>query len=210
MIKKILTSLTGRIHLTNPGKEARLANVADAINNDEATNLGQVNNLIPEFGTSSGTVLEGSNHALYSKITNEKNIVKTSTQNTTVITATNITDLSFTVAANEIWIIDIVLLTYCNTVNGTHFQLSAPTGTTSRVALTANFSGFTSWYGSNLDIISTETTNLNRYAGVGQVRFSGTITCGSTGGTIQMTYRSNVATDQSTVYDKSYIIAKKV
>lgn len=46
MIKKLLTSLTGRIHLTSPGKKARLGNVADAINEDEVINLGQLKNYV--------------------------------------------------------------------------------------------------------------------------------------------------------------------
>lgn len=46
MIKKILTSIAGRILLTEPSKKARLGNVADAENEDEVPNLGQVKSLL--------------------------------------------------------------------------------------------------------------------------------------------------------------------
>lgn len=48
MIKKVLTSLTGKIHLTVPGKNIRLGNVSNAEKDDEVTNLGQVKYLIKE------------------------------------------------------------------------------------------------------------------------------------------------------------------
>jgi hypothetical protein len=46
MIKKIITSIAGRILLTEPSKKARLCNVTNALNDEEVPNLGQIKSLI--------------------------------------------------------------------------------------------------------------------------------------------------------------------
>ncbi|MBU3681645.1 MAG: hypothetical protein FGM16_06875 [Flavobacterium sp.] len=130
---------------------------------------------------------------------------------TTVITAANITGLSFDVEANSTYEIDGYYSVVCTSTGGIKFTQTVPTGATIEV----NYDGIAGTAATSIKIRSTAsgtlTPNAINTANLSSgVMVRGMIITAATAGTLVFQYASGVATQTSTITPRSFIKIRKI
>lgn len=140
---------------------------------------------------------------------------KSTDQTSIVATAADCTDLSFVMAANEVFAFCFDIAQSCNNTGGVKFAITVPSGAT----LTANATGIGASVGvptsSRITTSGTLTSAFNTLnntgnATAGWTRISGTVLNSTTAGTVALQFAAGTATQSAVVYAGSSLVAHKV
>lgn len=129
---------------------------------------------------------------------------------TTVVTATS-TLLSFTIGANEVWVVDAQVTAQCSSTGGVKYAIAAPTGALLEGWVYSSTSALTTLSYQRLTAINTLTaTALHTVATTPApdvLRF--TLQNGSTAGTVAIQAASVTATQTTTLFANSGLRATR-
>lgn len=130
---------------------------------------------------------------------------------TTNATATS-TALSFNIAANEVWTVDVQLTAQCSSTGGVKFAVAAPTGATIEGWIYASSSSATTLLYQRLTAIGTlmaaAAYTVATTPAPGILRF--TIVNGATAGQVTIQAASGVAAQTTTIFAGSWLQAQRV
>lgn len=131
---------------------------------------------------------------------------------TTNATATDVTGLSFSIGASEVWAIEVHMLTKCSTVNGHKWALNVPASGLPYVSMRSSRGSVASILSDDIlaDDTLSATTGTGTYAAGGWVDMFGLIVNSTNSGTVQVRFASATAGDTTTVKNGSYLIAYRV
>jgi hypothetical protein len=129
----------------------------------------------------------------------------------TLITAANVTGLSFPIGANEVWSFEAHIQNGCSGTGGVKFALTVPAGASFRavaLGMAATAAALTS---AVLTVSGTLSIAFNTAALVtGWTRITGLVRNGATPGTVQVQFAAGTAAQTSTVFADSFIHGQKV
>lgn len=140
----------------------------------------------------------------------------TATASTTSNTLQNAMDsngnaLSFTIGANEVWVIECYLPITAAATAGTKVGLSGPSSPTDvRLSVFGNSNSATAFLHNALAAFSSATAGAFCVNQAGFIKISGTITNGSNAGTIQIQFQSNINGQTSTLARGSNLMAWRI
>ena len=131
---------------------------------------------------------------------------------TTTATAAASTALSFQIAANEVWIVDVQITAQCSGTGGSKYAVSAPAGATIEGWIYSSTAAITTLSYQRLTAISTlNATALHTVAATpapDMIRF--TIVNGSTAGAVAVQSASVTSGQTTTVFVGSWLRAQRV
>jgi hypothetical protein len=129
----------------------------------------------------------------------------------TVVTNTN-TNLSFSIAANEVWIVDIEFTGQCSSTGGSKFQISAPTGATIEGWHYGTSTGLTVDIKNRITAINTMTGTAAHTVATTPApnRIRVRVKNSSTAGTVALGFASVTATQTTTIFAGAMMKAFKV
>ena len=129
----------------------------------------------------------------------------TSDQSTTSATAVDVTNLSFSIAANEVWSVEFFCGVNASGANGVKFAINAPSGATIGATARGNSAAPT-----QITAINTLTSALTTVA-TGGIQVAALIQNGSTAGTVQLRFASGDGVVTATIKGgQSYYTARKL
>lgn len=132
-----------------------------------------------------------------------------SDQTTTANTGTNVTGLSFALAANEKRAFEFHIQNGCNNTGGVTYALTVPSGATFRANARGSSTGVTAMTSSTMTVSGTLTGAFNTVNSAGGwTTITGVVTNGSTAGTVQLQFASGTSTQTSTVFAQSYVTSE--
>lgn len=135
----------------------------------------------------------------------------TSDRTTTVITAGNVTDMSFAVPASENWGFEFFLSNGCNGTGGIKWAITVPSGATFRAVADGSAASATARTSAIMTVSGTLTIAFNAAVlATGFTRITGAVANSTTAGTVQLQFASTTATQTSTVYTNSLMTAQKL
>ena len=168
--------------------------------------------------TASGDATAGasvSNLALTLAI--QSSVFKAAYLSSPVTTASNVigdvTGLSFAIAVNEVWAIEVDIMSQCSTVNGHKWAINGPTGMTVAASLQASRASSASIISDDIVSINTLSTavGLGTYSTGGFVRIVGIVTADAThAGTVQVRFASATNGDTTTAKAGSTLKARRL
>jgi hypothetical protein len=175
--------------------------------------LGLGNSATKHVGTAAGTVAAGDDARITGAMPSANVIAMqvASDQTTTSTSLVDVTDLSFSIAANENWIFDFNLQLGTSAANGLRVALSFPTGATLRAmqhGTNNSLSAFTSQMIDTNNITSTSFQAVTTANGFMDIK--GSIKNGSNAGTVKVRIQSQNAANTVTVFAKSKGLAIKI
>jgi len=135
----------------------------------------------------------------------------TTTQNTTLATGVNVTNMSLPIAANEVWTYEFIV--FCTGgAAGTKFALTVPAGCAITAALygTSNNTGNLRFQGENLTVSGTLSTISFMPGFTGHVSVTGIAVNGVTAGTIQLQFAAATAGQTSTIQARSFVTGRTI
>ncbi|MBP6624487.1 MAG: collagen-like protein [Chitinophagaceae bacterium] len=164
----------------------------------------------------SGTYLRGngtnfvSSPLLNSDITGAPNTRLNGNFTTTAITS-NPTNLSFTMAAGEVWIVDVMITAQSSSTGGVKYAIAAPAGSVVEGWLFSSTSALTTLSHQRITAINTLTTTaVHTVANTpAPDRLTFTIVCGGTGGTCSINAASVTSGQTTTLFANSSLVAVK-
>ncbi len=131
---------------------------------------------------------------------------------TTTATAAASTALSFQIAANEVWVVDVQITAQCSSTGGSKYAIAAPAGATIEGWIYSSTSAITTLSYQRLTAIATlNTTALHTVATTPApdiIRF--TIINGATVGTVAIQAASVTSGQTTTVFAGSWLRAQRV
>lgn len=140
-----------------------------------------------------------------------QNWVGTSNQTTTSNSATDVTNMSFTIGANDVWSFEFNMQNGCSGTGGVKYALTVPGSATFRAIADGMSTGATGRTSSIMSVSGTLSIAFNAVANqVGFTRVYGTVAGGGTGGTVQLRVASTTNGQTTTVYGNSYFIARRI
>lgn len=141
----------------------------------------------------------------------ERFAVRLTTNFTTTATGATSTALTFNIAANEVWVVDVQLTTQCSSTGGVKYAISAPTGATIEGWIYSSTSAITTLSYQRLTAIATlNTTALHTVAATPApdvIRF--TIINGSTAGQVTIQAASVTSGQTTTIFTGSSLRAQR-
>jgi hypothetical protein len=129
----------------------------------------------------------------------------------TTVTPANMTGLSFAIAANEVWNIDLLVMTGCSGTGGVKVDVTVPTGATLRLNLFGTAASMSAFSSAVLTAGATLSAAFNVAAFQnGFIRVTGVIINGGTAGTVQFRYAAGTAGQTATIYAGSTMSAHRM
>ena len=129
---------------------------------------------------------------------------------TTNATATS-TALTFAIAANEVWVVDIQLTAQCSSTGGVKYAVAAPTGATIEGWLYSSTSAITTLSYQRFTAIGTLTSTLVHTVATTPapdvIRF--TITNAGTAGSVTIQAASGTSGQATTIFSGSSLVARR-
>jgi hypothetical protein len=129
---------------------------------------------------------------------------------TTNATATS-TNLTFNIAANEVWIVDVQMTVQCSSTGGVKVAVAAPTGATIEGWYDSSLGAITTLSYQRLTAINTLTSTATHIVattpGGDKMRF--TITAGSTAGAVTIQLASGTSGQTTTVFSGASLVARR-
>jgi len=130
---------------------------------------------------------------------------------TTVVTAANVTDMSFAIAASETWSVEWNLQNGCSGIGGVKWAITVPAGATFRGVADGMSTGITARTSAVMTVSGTLTIAFNAVASTaGFTRITAVIANGVTAGTVALQFASTTAAQTSTVYANSSQVARRI
>lgn len=131
---------------------------------------------------------------------------------TTSASAGDVTGLSFSIGANEVWQFEAHLMTKCSTANGHKWAVNVPAS----AAVTASLRGSRASTASIIsdDIVADDTLSAavgtGTYATGGWVDIVGIVANSTTAGSVQIRFASATGGDTTTAKAQSYVTARRI
>lgn len=131
---------------------------------------------------------------------------------TTSASAADVTGISFTIGANEIWMFDAYLSTQGSTANGHKWAIDVPASCTIHAIAKGSRAAVTSIISDTIvaDDTLTATFGTGSYTSGGWVQINGIAANSTNAGTVQIRFAAAVGGDTITVKANSYIIARRI
>jgi len=125
---------------------------------------------------------------------------------------TDITGLSFSIGASEVWVFNATLFTDLdNTAGAMETAVNVPASATLKVIVLSATTGPTALIQEVLTTDDGATTNLSQsYTSEGAIHMSGTVVNSTNAGTVQIRFKVTNAAYLATVYANSFLIAYKI
>ena len=138
-------------------------------------------------------------------------VILTSNFTTTSNSSSN-TALSFTMAANEVWILEFQLTTQCSSTGGVKYQITAPSGATVEGWLESSTNAIGTKTYQRITAINTLTSTAAHTVATTPApdRISVLVTNSSTGGTLALGIASGTNGQTTTVFAGSFLRATRV
>jgi len=173
--------------------------------------VSQTGNLT-EWKNNAGTVLSSVDKNGNAVLANAKQAIVTTTVTTTVIAAASVTGMSFAIPASETWSFEFFLQNGCSGIGGVKFAIVVPTGATFRAVAVGMSTAVTAVTSAVLTVSGTLSgVAFNAVAlTTGWTRITGSVVNATTAGTVELRFASTTAAQTSSVYDKSYMTARKI
>ena len=143
---------------------------------------------------------------------NVANAIVSSNRTTTSTTLSDVTDMSFSIGANETWSFEFHISNGCSGNGGTDWAVTVPSGGTLRASVLGRAGAYTDVISTVLTSSGSKTfTSFNTAnSAYGNTHITGVVVNGATPGNVTLQFSAGTGGQTSTVFANSYLTARKV